>query len=58
LDAGASTTISYNYIINSTPVKPGDPILTGTVPDSASTLALLGCAMVALAGISRRRQLA
>jgi hypothetical protein len=59
LAAGASKTINYNYIINSTPVAPGDPVLTGgdSVPDSASTLALLGLgsAMVVLAGIHRRR---
>ena len=52
LAAGASTTIDYNYIINSTPVAPGDPVLG--VPDMGSTLAMLGFALAGLGALRRK----
>jgi hypothetical protein len=56
LGAGDSITFNYNYIINGTPVNPTSPILTGGVPDAASTLALLGLGLAGL--IAARRKLA
>jgi len=54
LEAGATETIDYNYIINATPVTSTSPIITGTVPDGASTLGLLGLALTGL-GVIRRK---
>lgn len=53
LAAGASTTISYNYIINATPVTSTSPILNGA-PDLGNTLAMFGFVLAGLGAVRRK----